>query len=219
MPRNPKMDFDVLRDRMVNEQLVPRSIHDSRVLASFRKVPRHKFVKKEFQASAYSDHPLPVGEGQTISQPYMVALMTECLALTGREKVLEIGTGSGYQAAILAELAKEVITIERIEPLAKNAKEILGELGYTNVRVEVGDGTLGWKASGPYDRIIVTAGAPKIPSKLIEQLAVGGRLVIPVGSSLTQMLTLIEKKKDGLRTTEICGCMFVPLVGKGGWRA
>lgn len=212
------MDFDILRDRMVREQLVPRGIHDHKVLEAFRKVPRHEFVTEKFQESAYADHPLPIGEGQTISQPYMVALMTECLRLTAREKVLEIGTGSGYQTAILAELAGEVYSIERISTLTRYGREKLDKLGYANVKTKTGDGTLGWEEFSPFDAIIVTAGAPKVPPNLIEQLNKDGRMVIPVGSSFSQMLTLIEKKSGRISTTDICGCVFVPLVGKGGWQ-
>lgn len=211
------MNPDVARDQMVLRQLIPRGIKDKKVLDVFRKVPRHKFIGEKFLTSAYADHPLPIGGGQTISQPYMVALMTELLALFGSEKVLEIGTGSGYQAAILAELAKEVYSTERIEDLAQQARTVLDEQGYTNIKIESRDGTLGWKEFSPYNAIIVTAGAPKIPQPLVEQLAEGGRMVIPVGSSFSQMLTLVEKTPEGIRTIEVCGCVFVPLVGKEGW--
>ena len=204
---------------MVADQLIPRGIADPRVLDAFRKVPRHEFVGEKFTAGAYEDHPLPIGEGQTISQPYMAALMTELLALGGGEKVLEIGTGSGYQAAILAELAGEVYSVERAAALAQQARAALDRLGYETVRIDVRDGTLGWKESGPYDCMIVTAGAPKIPQSLVEQLKEGGRLVIPVGGNFSQMLTLVEKTPEGIRTLDVCGCVFVPLIGKEGWRA
>jgi len=204
---------------MVKKQLAARGIKSDKVLDAFRKVPREKFVSEKFAPSAYADHPLPIGEGQTISQPYMVALMTECLELTGKEKVLEIGAGSGYQAAILAELTKEVYSVERIPSLAKFAKKNLDNLGYLNVKIKIGDGTLGWEELSPFDRIIVTAGAPKIPQSLINQLNVKGKIVIPVSSDFGQMLTLIEKENDKLSTTNICGCVFVPLIGKEGWHA
>lgn len=213
-----EMNYDVLRERMVTEQLIWRGISDPRVLEVFRKVLRHKFVPPTLQDIAYSDHPLPVGEGQTISQPYMVALMTEKLGLTGDEKVLEIGTGSGYQAAILLELAREVYSVERYKTLADKAEEILKELGYKNIKIKVGDGTIGWEEHAPYDGIIVTAGAPDIPKSLLSQLNENGRLVIPVGGRFSQVLTLVEKKKDRFTTQDICGCVFVPLIGKEGWR-
>lgn len=212
------MDYKIQRERMITEQLIPRGIKDPLVLGAFSKVERHKFVPEKFEAAAYADHPLPVGEGQTISQPYMVALMTEKLALTGRERVLEIGTGSGYQAAILAEIAREVYSIERFEILANNAKVALEELGYKNIRIKVGDGTLGWEECAPFDRIIITAGAPHIPKSLVSQLNAGGKMVLPVGGSFSQVLTLIEKREDEFTAQDICGCVFVPLVGKDGWK-
>jgi len=203
---------------MVEEQLIPRGISDERVLAAFRKVPRHLFVSPEHVDSAYNDHPLPIGNGQTISQPYMVALMTERLELKGGEKILEIGAGSGYQAAIIAEIASSVYTVERIELLAKKCESTLRQLGYKNVDVVTGDGTVGYKTASPYDGIIVTCGAPGVPSSLIEQLKVGGRLVIPVGSQFSQVLTVIRKKDGAVETDQICGCVFVPLIGKDGWK-
>ncbi len=211
-------EFVRMRMQMVEEQLVPRGILDNRVLDVFKKVPRHEFVREDLRQAAYNDYPLPIGEGQTISQPYMVALMTENLKLGGGEKVLEIGTGSGYQAAILAELAKEVYTVERFKSLADSAGEIFARLGYHNIRVKVGDGTLGWEENAPYDGIVVTAGAPGIPESLVKQLKDKGRLLIPIGSGgFGQVLTLVEKIGNSIRTSEICGCMFVPLVGKEGW--
>ena len=214
-----KERWQQLRDQMVDNQLIPRGIHDELVLSAFRKVPRHCFLSKEFRReSAYSDHPLPIGSGQTMSQPYMVALMTELLQLKGKEKVLEVGSGSGYQAAILAELAKEVYTAERIASLAERAKQTLSELGYSNVKVGVRDGTLGWKEFSPYDGIVVTAGAPSIPSALIEELSPGGRLVIPLGSAFSQMLTLVVKDQGKIVTSDICSCVFVPLIGREGWK-
>jgi len=212
------MNYGELRDRMIEQQLMPRDISDRRVLSAFRKVERHKFVPADVSGASYEDHPLPIGEGQTISQPYMAALMTQCLRLKGMEKVLEIGTGSGYQTAVLATLAKEVYSLERIASLAERAEGLLKILGYDNVKVGVGDGTLGWKEYAPYDGIIVTAAAPKIPESYIEQLNENGRLVIPVGSSLSQVLTVIEKGPAGITSSEICGCVFVPLLGKEGWR-
>jgi protein-L-isoaspartate(D-aspartate) O-methyltransferase len=210
------MDYAILRKRMVEEQLIPRGIKDQRVLESFRKVERHKFIPEDLRTSAYGDFPVPIGEGQTISQPYMVALMTECLNLTGQEKVLEIGTGSGYQAAILAELAKEVYSIERFETLAKRAQDTFNILGYTNIKIKVGDGTLGWQEAAPFDRIIITAASPRIPLPLTEQLKEDGRLILPLGESFSQILTIVEKKKGNLESIEVCGCVFVPLVGKYG---
>ena len=211
-------DFELMRKIMVEEQLIPRGISDKRVLEAFRKVPRHEFVPKELWQSAYNDYPLPIGESQTISQPYMVALMTESLKIKGGEKILEVGTGSGYQAAILAELGAEIYSVERFQHLADRAKSALDSAGYKNVKIKVGDGTLGWEEGAPYDGIVVTAGAPGIPESLIAQLKDAGRLVIPVGSGgFGQMLTIVEKIGNAIRTSEICGCMFVPLIGKEGW--
>lgn len=211
------MDYAALRKRMVDEQLVARGISDSRVIDAFRKVERHKFISEELKPSAYSDFPVSIGEGQTISQPYMVALMSECLCLMGEEKVLEIGTGSGYQAAILAELAGQVYTIERFEKLAERTKKTLDDLGYTNIKTRVGDGTLGWKEEAPFDRIIITAASPRIPLPLTEQLKENGRLVLPLGESFSQVLTIVDKKKGKLESTQVCACVFVPLVGKYGY--
>lgn len=213
-----EVDPIILRNRMVEGQLVPRGIHDERVLNAFRKVPRHLFVPKENLINAYGDYPLPVGEGQTISQPYMVALMTQCLELKGDEKILEIGTGSGYQAAILAELAKVIYSVERIDILAERTKNILDTLGYTNVKIKVGDGTEGWDEFAPYEGIIVTAGAPFVPNPLLAQLAENGRMAIPIGDAFSQVLTLVEKKEGKITQKEICGCVFVPLIGKYGWK-
>lgn len=212
------MKHTELRNKMVDAQLIPRGISDEKVLDVFRKVERHKFLPQDMQSSAYQDHPLPIGEGQTMSQPYMVALMTQCLALKGSEKILEIGTGSGYQAAVLAKLAKEVYSVERIASLAVRSRLLLQSLGYSNVNAKVGDGTLGWPEYAPYDGIIVTAAAPKVPNAYIEQLKVGGKLVIPAGTMFSQVLTVIEKTGEGVTTKEICGCVFVPLLGKEGWR-
>ena len=211
-------DDVILRNMMIEEQLVPRGIVDAKVLAAMRKIPRHLFIPGKSLENAYGDYPLPVGEGQTISQPYMVALMTQSLELAGGEKVLEIGTGSGYQSAILAEIAKEIYSVERFESLAQEARSLLDGLGYKNVKITVSDGTEGWSEFAPYDGIIVTAGAPSIPGPLVEQLAEGGRLVIPVGGAFSQELVLV-RMTDGETSEEyICGCTFVPLVGKYGWR-
>jgi protein-L-isoaspartate(D-aspartate) O-methyltransferase len=211
------MDYTVLRKRMIEEQIIPRGIRNQRLLDAFYKVERHKFIPEELRGSAYADFPVPIGEGQTISQPYIVALMTECLGLTGQEKVLEIGTGSGYQLAILAELAKEVYSIERFEGLAKRAESVLNELGYMNIKIKVGDGTLGWEEAAPFDRIIITAASPRVPLPLIEQFRESGKLILPLGESFSQVLTVIEKKKGKLESIGVCGCVFVPLVGKYGW--
>lgn len=193
-----------------------RGIKNQDVLNAFYKVERHKFIPEELRSSAYADFPLPIGEGQTISQPYMVALMTECLDLTGREKVLEIGTGSGYQVAILAELAQEVYSIERFDSLARRAQILLKELGYNNIKIKVGDGTLGWKEASPFDRIIITAASPQVPLPLTEQLKESGKLILPLGESFSQVLTVVEKKMGKLESIGVCGCIFVPLVGQYG---
>ncbi len=211
------MDYETLRKRMVEEQLIPRGIKDPRVLNAFYKIERHKFIPENLRNTAYADFPLPIGEGQTISQPYIVALMTECLDLTGKEKVLEIGTGSGYQTAILAELAGEVYSIERFESLAERAQTILGDLGYKNIKIKVGDGTMGWEEARPFDRIIITAASPKVPLPLIDQLTDNGKLILPLGESFSQVLTLVEKKDGKLKSIDVCGCVFVPLIGKHGW--
>lgn len=219
MWRNEKADNEAsLREWMVARQLEPRGIRDPLVLNAFREVMRHEFVPGDNLREAYGDHPVPIGEGQTISQPYMVALMTQCLELTGNEKVLEIGTGSGYQAAVLSRLANQVYTVERVASLAERATGLLKKLGHDNVEVKVGDGTLGWPEYAPYDGIIVTAGSPDIPPPLIEQLAEGGRLVIPVGGSWSQSLAVLEKRGGEILRKDVCGCVFVPLIGKHGWK-
>ncbi len=211
------IDYQAERNAMVDEQLIRRGIRDERVLSAMRKVPRHLFVGKDLQRRAYEDCALPVGEGQTISQPYMVAVMTEALELKGDEKVLEIGTGSGYQAAVLAELAGVVYTMERIETLSRRAERVINELGYGNVFFRISNGTLGWKEESPYDGIVVTAGAPAVPEPLIDLLSEGGRLVIPVGDKSTQMLTKVVMKDKGKVTTHLLQCVFVPLIGEYGW--
>ncbi len=208
------------RERMVEKDISPRGIKDQRVLDAMLKVPRHLFVGEARRMSAYEDHPLPIGEGQTISQPYIVALMTEALKLTGSETVLEIGTGSGYQTAILAELAARVYSIERIPSLTGRARKVLDSLGYKNVLVKLSDGTVGWDEYAPYDRILVTAGAPSVPEPLVDQLVPGGILVIPVGSNSLQELVRVTKREDGsVKEDRMGSCVFVRLVGKHGWEA
>lgn len=211
------MDFQKLRDHMVDTQLIPRGIREKRVLEAMRRVPRHIFAGGHNLANAYDDMALPIGEGQTISQPYMVAIMTELLALKGTGKVLEIGTGSGYQGAVLAELAKEVYTIERIALLADRAAAEYRTLGCDNIHIRTGDGTLGWPEEAPFDRIIITAASPQIPEPLMAQLANNGILVIPVGRRYSQQLLKITKTEQGLREEYHTPCVFVPLIGKYGW--
>lgn len=211
------MGFQELREFMVNTQLIPRGIKDERVLNAMRKVPRHLFVDESIQYKAYDDMALSIGEGQTISQPYMVAIMTELLELKGNEKVLEIGTGSGYQAAILAELSKEVYTIERVDILAKRAEERFHYLGYTNIQVKVGDGTLGWPEETPFDRIMITAAAPKIPDVLMEQLSEEGIIIAPVGERFSQQLLKRTKSMGKYSDEYHTPCIFVPLIGEYGW--
>lgn len=211
-------DFDKMRNRMINAQLIARGISDEKVLNAFKKIPRHEFVPEENKPDAYEDCPLPIGKGQTISQPYMAALMTELLKLKDDSRVLEIGTGSGYQTAILCDIAAEVYSIERIPYLAERAGKILNGLGYKNFKINTGDGSTGWAEHSPYDGILVTAGAPKIPESLVAQLKESGRLVVPVGNSFSQVLTLVEKKGRSFNTEQVCGCVFVPLIGKDGWR-
>ena len=211
------MDFAIPRERMVTEQLARRGIRDARVLRAMGKVPRHVFVDEALSGRAYGDYPLPIGERQTISQPYMVALMTEALELVGHERVLEIGTGCGYQTAILAELCSKVYSIERIKALADRAIRTLDSLGYYNVLLRVGDGSLGWREEAPFDAILVTAAAPTIPDPLVEQVAPKGRLVIPVGDAYSQELRKGVKEDDAVRWTDLGGCVFVKLIGDKGW--
>jgi protein-L-isoaspartate(D-aspartate) O-methyltransferase len=211
-------DFTALREAMVANQIEMRGVRDPRVLAAMRVVPRHHFVPAYQQGSAYRDSPLPIGQGQTISQPYIVALMSEMLELKGDERVLEIGTGSGYQAAILAQLAAEVISVERFASLAQEARERLAELEVENVRVEVGDGSLGWPADAPYDAIIVTAASPRVPLPLEEQLAEGGRLIVPAGQRYTQSLVRVRRRGGRLKRETTIGVAFVPLIGQHGWQ-
>lgn len=216
------MNFDIARRKMVQEQIVARGVSSRNVIDAMLKIPRHIFVQEAFAMQAYSDTPLPIGEKQTISQPYMVALMTELLELNGTEKVLEIGTGSGYQTAILATLADRVYSAERIRPLALRARKCLDSLKLFNVQLRINDSEgsqIGWEEEAPFDAIIVTAGAPDVPGILVEQLAPGGRLVIPVGNESEQQLLKIVKNDQGeLESTTSVACRFVPLIGKQGWQ-
>jgi protein-L-isoaspartate(D-aspartate) O-methyltransferase len=205
------------RARMVEEQVRGRGIRDDRVLAAMAKVPREAFIASEQAANAYGDYPLPIGEGQTISQPYIVAAMIEALEVRPEDRVLEVGTGTGYQAAILGELAAEVWTIERQPELAEKAREILARLGYGNVHVVEGDGTRGLPEHAPYNRILVAAAAPRIPDSLVAQLADGGRLVIPVGNRREQQVQVVRKIGEQIQVTARDLCRFVPLVGEEGW--
>lgn len=205
------------RERMIQEQLRNRDITDERLLAVMLEVPRHYFVDDALRGRAYGDHPLPIGAGQTISQPYIVAYMTQALQLTGTEKVLEIGTGSGYQAAILSRLCSQVFTVERINSLLAGARKTFDLLRYYNIRAKLDDGTVGWPENGPYDAIIVTAGGPGIPEPLIEQLADPGRLIIPVGNQHVQDLQLLEKQQGQVEVTNLASVRFVDLVGEYGW--
>ncbi|MFZ3375244.1 MAG: protein-L-isoaspartate(D-aspartate) O-methyltransferase [Chthoniobacterales bacterium] len=207
-------DFALERRRMVQEQLMPRGIHDARVLAVMSKVPREEFVPQDVRAQSYSDGPLPIGQGQTISQPYIVSLMTEQLRLEPSDRVLEIGTGSGYQAAVLAELVTDVYTIEIIEPLVKNAEATLARLGYKNVHVKAGDGYKGWPEQAPFDAIIVTCAPDRVPQSLTEQLKADGRMIIPVGEQFAQELYLLEKKNGQLKESAILPVLFVPMLGE-----
>ncbi len=211
------MEFALARERMVVDQLERRGIRDARVLRAMRKVPRHRFVDEALVGRAYGDYPLPIGEAQTISQPYMVALMTEALGLVGHERVLEIGTGSGYQTAVLAELCAKVFSVERIKGLADRAVGILDNLGYCNILVRVGDGSLGWRDEAPFDAILVTAGAPVIPEALIDQLDPKGRIVLPVGDASSQVLRKGTRKDGGIHWTELGECVFVKLIGQQAW--
>jgi protein-L-isoaspartate(D-aspartate) O-methyltransferase len=201
------------RDRMVSEQIVPRGIKDQAVLAAMRRIPRHRFVPPLYSALAYNDGPVPIGHGQTISQPSLVALMTEALTLQGAKKVLEVGTGSGYQAAVLAEIVPNVFTIEIVEPLATEAAHTLAELGYRTIHTRVGDGYQGWPEEAPFDAIIVTAAPDHVPQPLLDQLAVGGRLILPVGK-VFQELALYRRTKDGYERTVLTLVRFVPLIHK-----
>jgi protein-L-isoaspartate(D-aspartate) O-methyltransferase len=205
------------RERMVQEQLVSRGINDPRVLRAMANVPRHLFLESELWDRAYEDHPLPIGADQTISQPYMVALMAQALELKGAERVLEVGTGSGYAAAVLSQLCAEIFTVEAVEELALKARTLLSSLGYRNVSVLVGDGTLGWEERAPYDAVVISAAAPCIPRPLLEQLSSPGHLVFPMGEKELQTLVRIRKDKTGIREEYLGECHFVKLRGRYGW--
>ncbi len=209
------MEYEIGRNRLVN--LLSKEIQDKKVLAAIAKIPRELFVPPELRPFAYKDEPVPIGYNQTISQPYIVALMTEKLGLTGTEKVLELGTGSGYQTAILAELSREVHSTERIPELTERARQVLTTLGYTNVIIHPAADTLGWRSAAPYDAILTTAAAPSVPSELINQLKVGGRMIIPVGDRWSQELLKISRTDVGYTTENLGACRFVSLIGKGAW--
>lgn len=211
------MNFQAAREKMVEEQIIGRGIKNHRVINAFLKVPRHLFVEEALRERAYGDHPLPIGENQTISQPYMVALMCELLDLQGDEKVLEVGTGSGYATAILAELVERVFSIERIHLLLKKTRELLDNFKYNNIVTKCCDGTYGWKDESPFDGIMVTAAAPEVPQKLIDQLALNRHLIIPRGDTHSQTLLKITKTEEGHTTKSITGCVFVKLIGQYGW--
>jgi protein-L-isoaspartate(D-aspartate) O-methyltransferase len=212
------LKYQRLREEMVRQQVAARGISDPAVLEAMRKIPRHVFVSEALRDQAYGDFPLPIGEQQTISQPYIVAEMTQALQLTREDRVLEIGTGSGYQAAILGEIAYRVYTIERIRALYLQARRLFDELRLFNVATRYGDGSKGWEEESPFDAIIVTAGAPRIPPILLNQLAIGGRLVAPVGNQHSQDLIKVVKDKTGIRQSNLGGCRFVKLVGEQGWQ-
>ena len=208
-------DFEVARAELIEH--LSTEIKDKRVLAAMRSIPRERFVPPESRRLAYEDRPLPIGWDQTISQPFIIAMMTKALELKGNERVLELGTGSGYQTAILAELAGLVISIERVPSLAESARTLLEKLGYANIEIHLAEETLGWKGGAPYDAIMVTAGAPKIPEELVNQLALGGRMIIPVGSRHIQELCKITRQKTGNTVKNLGGCRFVSLIGKNAW--
>lgn len=211
------MNYEGARQKMLDSQIRARNVRDPRVLAAVRTVPRHLFVEEALRDRAYLDKALPIGEKQTISQPYMVAAMTEALELTGRERVLEVGTGSGYQTAILAELAESVFSVERIASFVPLARRRLESLGRYNVLIKVGDGTIGWTEHAPYDAILVAAAAPQLPRPLLEQLRVGGRLVVPMGPEDSQTLMRIRRGEDGFHEEALGECRFVKLIGRHGW--
>ena len=214
------MDFAIARRRMVEQQIIARGVSDQRVIEAMKTVPRHLFVSAGLQSHAYSDSSLPIGEKQTISQPYMVASMTAALELKGHERILEIGTGSGYQTAILATLAKRVYSIERIAILAGRARKVLDQLHLSNVNIKIADGTLGWKDQSPFDGILVAAGSPDVPSHYLTQLETGGKLVLPVGDREQQVLIRVIRQQDGSFIKEqLMGCRFVPLIGEQGWQS
>ncbi len=217
LPANSANQFAGQRQKMVEEQILDRGIKNYNVIEVMSRVPRHLFVSSSFQHKAYGDHPLPIGENQTISQPYIVAAMTEALNLSGKERVLEIGTGSGYQTAILAELADQIFTVERVKSLGKMAKTTLDQMGYANINYKIFDGTYGWRDQGPYDAILITAAAPDIPKTLIEQVKDRGRIVAPIGDEENQELILFTRQGSRLQKKILCACNFVPLIGKYGF--
>jgi protein-L-isoaspartate(D-aspartate) O-methyltransferase len=209
--------YATIRERMIQEQLLPRGIDDDVTLKAMREVPRHLFVDDAMWGRAYGDYPLPIAAGQTISQPFIVAYMTQALGLTGREKVLEIGTGSGYQAAVLSRICEKVFTVERIHTLLASARRIFDKLRYYNIIARLDDGTLGWSENGPYDAIVVTAGGPVIPAPLIDQLTLGGRLIMPVGDQNFQILQLLTRKAETTEIVNLESVRFVNLIGEHGW--
>ncbi len=211
------LNYEGARQKMLDSQIRARDVRDARVLEAIRKVPRHLFVEEALRDRAYLDKALPIGEKQTISQPYMVAAMSEALELEPRDRVLEIGTGSGYQTAVLAELAESVFSVERIASFVPLARARLESLGYYNVLIKVGDGTIGWSEHAPYDAIVVTAGAPQIPRPLLDQLKLGGRLVMPLGPEDAQMLVRVRRDEDGFHEEALGECRFVKLIGRHGW--
>lgn len=216
--KKESIKYERQREEMVQQQIAARGITDSKVLAAFRKVPRHLFVSEALRDQAYGDYPLPIGEQQTISQPYIVAEMTQALELNNDDRVLEIGTGSGYQAAILAEIVYRVYTIERIRTLYVQTRNLLDKLKYHNIVMRCSDGTSGWHDEGPFDAIIITAGAPEVPEKMLEQLVEGGRMVVPVGNQHSQDLIKFTKDKSGIHRSNLGGCRFVKLIGAHGWK-
>jgi protein-L-isoaspartate(D-aspartate) O-methyltransferase len=217
LPKN-SLKFERQREEMVRKQIEARGVTDRKVLEAMNKVPRHLFISEALWDQAYGDFPLPIGEHQTISQPYIVAEMTQALQLKEEDRVLEIGTGSGYQAAILAEIAFRVYTIERIHSLFRKSRQLFDELRYYNILTKYSDGTIGWENESPFDAIIVTAGAPEVPKFLLNQLSIGGRLVVPVGDQYSQELIKLYKDEKGIHKTNLGGCRFVKLVGEYGWK-
>jgi len=218
MPSKERNKYERQREEMVKRQIEARGITDANVLAAMRRVPRDRFVSEALRDQAYGDFPLPIGDQQTISQPYIVAEMTQALQLDPKDRVLEIGTGSGYQAAVLAEIAYRVYTIERIHSLLIRARRIFDELHYHNIVTRLSDGTKGWAEEAPFDAVIITAGAPRIPDALIAQLAPGGRMIVPVGDQHSQELVKIFKDEKGIHRTNLGGCRFVKLIGEHGWQ-
>jgi protein-L-isoaspartate(D-aspartate) O-methyltransferase len=211
------LNYEGARQKMLESQIRARDVRDPRVLEAIRKVPRHLFVEEALRDRAYFDKALPIGEKQTISQPYMVAAMSEALELQGRDRVLEIGTGSGYQTAVLAELAESVFSVERIASFVPLARRRLESLGYYNVLIKIGDGTIGWSEHVPYDAILVTAAAPRVPRPLLDQLKLGGRLVVPLGPEDAQMLVRVRRDEEGFHEEALGECRFVKLIGRHGW--